>query len=152
MGKEKDMLDLFEGSAPTQLGLTELRLQKNHKHDWLILLLLAAIEPFRRYVGEDMMSDLKYTMKSDTVPAWAVPLYAVLLPIGVFILFYIRRRDVYDLHHRIIGLLFAVLITGVLTDAIKDAVGFVAGGDSNAQRQTNHTTMNVLNMEAQRQR
>ncbi|KAK6921694.1 Phosphatidic acid phosphatase type 2/haloperoxidase [Dillenia turbinata] len=105
-------------------------LAKNHKHDWLILLLLAAIEitlysiqPFRRYVGKDMMADLKYPMKSDTVPAWAVPLYAVLLPIGVFILFYVRRRDVYDLHHSILGLLFAVLIAGVLTDAIKDAVG-----------------------------
>ncbi|KAI8000101.1 Lipid phosphate phosphatase 2 [Camellia lanceoleosa] len=32
-------------------------------------------------------------------------------------------NNVYDLHHSILGLLFAVLITGVLTDAIKDAVG-----------------------------
>ncbi|EHA8589780.1 putative lipid phosphate phosphatase 3, chloroplastic [Cocos nucifera] len=33
------------------------------------------------------------------------------------------RRDVYDLHHAILGLLFSVLITGVITDALKDAVG-----------------------------
>ncbi|CAB4304106.1 unnamed protein product [Prunus armeniaca] len=32
-------------------------------------------------------------------------------------------RDVYDLHHAILGLLFSVLITAVITDAIKDAVG-----------------------------
>ncbi|CAL5396634.1 unnamed protein product [Camellia sinensis] len=50
-------------------------------------------------------------------------LYAVLLPIVVFLLFYRRRRNVYDLHHSILGLLFAVLITGVLTDTIKNAIG-----------------------------
>lgn len=103
---------------------------KNHMHDWLILLILAVIEitlflihPFYRFVGKDMMEDLKYPMKDNTVPVWAVPLYAVLLPILVFVFVYLRRRDVYDLHHGVLGLLFAVLITGVMTDAIKCAVG-----------------------------
>ncbi|KAJ7943096.1 lipid phosphate phosphatase 2-like [Quillaja saponaria] len=103
---------------------------RTHMHDWLILLLLVVIEvillvihPFYRFVSKDMMVDLKYPMKDNTVPVWAVPLYAVLLPIAIFLLFYMRRRDVYDLHHSILGLLFAVLITAVVTDAIKDAVG-----------------------------
>lgn len=103
---------------------------RNHKYDWLILLLLALLEvilfiikPFYRFVGKDMMEDLKYPMKESTVPVWAVPMYSVLLPIAIFILFYIRWSDVYDLHHSILGLLFAVLITAVLTDAIKVAVG-----------------------------
>uniref|UniRef100_A0A2P2JPX9 Uncharacterized protein MANES_14G107600 n=1 Tax=Rhizophora mucronata TaxID=61149 RepID=A0A2P2JPX9_RHIMU len=103
---------------------------KSHKHDWLILLLLVVIEiillvihPFHRFVGKDMMDDLRYPMKDNTVPVWSVPLYAVLLPIAVFLFVYIRRRDVYDLHHSILGLLFSVLITAVVTDAIKDAVG-----------------------------
>lgn len=105
-------------------------LARNHSNDWLILLLLVVIEiilyiihPFYRFVGKDMMTDLRYPMKDNTVPVWAVPMYAVLLPIVVFNLFYIRRRNVYDLHHSILGLLFAVLITGVLTDSIKNAVG-----------------------------
>ncbi|KEH44176.1 lipid phosphate phosphatase-like protein [Medicago truncatula] len=105
-------------------------LARNHIHDWLMLVLLILIEvilnvihPFRRFVGRDMMEDLRYPMKQNTVPVWAVPLYAVLLPIFVFLFFYMRRRDVYDLHHSVLGLLFAVLITGVLTDSIKDAVG-----------------------------
>jgi membrane-associated phospholipid phosphatase len=105
-------------------------LARNHLHDWLILVLLILIEvilnvihPFRRFVGRDMMEDLMYPMKENTVPIWAVPLYAVLLPITVFLFFYMRRRDVYDLHHSVLGLLFAVLITGVLTDSIKDGVG-----------------------------
>lgn len=49
-------------------------------HDWLILLLLVVIEiilfvihPFHRFVGKDMMEDLKYPMKDNTVPVWAVP-------------------------------------------------------------------------------
>lgn len=105
-------------------------LARSHKHDWLILILLAVIEiilniihPFKRFVGQDMMTDLKYPMKENTVPVWSVPLYAVLLPIAVFTLYYLRRGDVHDLHHSILGLLFAVLITGVITDSIKDAVG-----------------------------
>ncbi|XP_027161570.1 putative lipid phosphate phosphatase 3, chloroplastic isoform X2 [Coffea eugenioides] len=118
-----------------QLGTHTVRthgvtLARKHMHDWLILMLLAAIvvilnviNPFYRYVGKDMMADLKYPMKENTVPVWAVPVYAILLPMVVFLLFYLRRPDVYDLHHAILGLLFSVLVTGVITDAIKDAVG-----------------------------
>lgn len=56
------------------------RLAWDHKHDWLILLLLIVIEiilfiihPFRRFVGKDMMTDLRYPLKDNTVPVWAVP-------------------------------------------------------------------------------
>ncbi|XP_050937967.1 putative lipid phosphate phosphatase 3, chloroplastic isoform X5 [Cucumis melo] len=101
-----------------------------HLHDWFIFLLLVLIEvilylthPFYRYVGKDMMSDLKYPFKDNTVPVWAVPLYAMLLPIAVFLFVYWRRRDIYDLHHAILGLFYSVLITAVITDAIKNAVG-----------------------------
>lgn len=48
---------------------------------------------------------------------------AIILPFSVFLVYYFYRKDVYDLHHAILGLLFSVLITGVLTDAIKNAVG-----------------------------
>ncbi|XP_019160235.1 PREDICTED: lipid phosphate phosphatase 2-like [Ipomoea nil] len=103
---------------------------KHHRHDWLILLLLVVldvilnvIKPFYRFVGKDMMTDLKYPFKDNTVPVWSVPLYAGVLPIIIFVLFYLRRRDVYDLHHSVLGILFALLITAVITDSIKDAVG-----------------------------
>ena len=49
-------------------------------HDWLILMLLLVIEvvlfiihPFYRFVGKDMMTDLRYPIKDSTVPVWAVP-------------------------------------------------------------------------------
>ncbi|KAH1260724.1 putative lipid phosphate phosphatase 3, chloroplastic [Glycine max] len=93
---------------------------RTHKHDWLILLLLVliviglyVIHPFHRFVGKDMMTDLKYPLKSNTVPVWAVPIYAGLLPIVIFVVVYIQRRDVYDLHHAVL----------VFTEAIKNAVG-----------------------------
>ncbi|KAJ4822397.1 putative lipid phosphate phosphatase 3, chloroplastic [Turnera subulata] len=103
---------------------------RTHMHDWLILLLLVVlvailniIHPFYRFVGKDMMTDLRYPLKSNTVPVWAVPIYAMLLPVVIFLIVYFRRRDIYDLHHAILGLLFSVLVTAVITDAIKDAVG-----------------------------
>ncbi|KAI5353186.1 hypothetical protein L3X38_006079 [Prunus dulcis] len=108
-------------------GVKVLRI---HMHDWLILLVLAAIdlglnliEPFHRFVGEDMMTDLKYPLKDNTVPFWGVPIIAVLLPLAVILVYYFIRKDVYDLHHAILGLLFSIFITAVLTDAIKDGVG-----------------------------
>ncbi|XP_015876728.1 lipid phosphate phosphatase 2 isoform X2 [Ziziphus jujuba] len=107
-----------------------VKVAKVHMHDWLILLLLAVIdvvlnviEPFHRFVGEDMMDHLKYPLKDNTIPFWGVPIIAVLLPLFVITVYYFIRKDVYDLHQAILGLLFSVFITAVLTDSIKDAVG-----------------------------
>ncbi|KAH7571101.1 hypothetical protein JRO89_XS05G0253700 [Xanthoceras sorbifolium] len=123
------------GMRETDLGAHTIKshgasVARNHMHDWIILLLLAVIEgilftvhPFYRFVGKDMMTDLKYPFKDNTVPGWAVPIYAVLLPILVFVLIYVRRRCIFDLHHAILGLLYAVLITMVITEAIKVATG-----------------------------
>ena len=51
-----------------------------HTYDWVVLVLLAVldgvlniIEPFHRFVGSEMMTDLRYPMKDNTVPFWAVP-------------------------------------------------------------------------------
>ncbi|CAN0871429.1 Putative lipid phosphate phosphatase 3, chloroplastic [Linum grandiflorum] len=106
------------------------RVARSHLFDWLILVLLGVVEivlltihPFSRFVGKDMMVDIRYPMKDNTVPTWSIALYAVLLPVLVFIFFYFRRRCVYDLHHAILGLFFTLAITAVLTDAIKLATG-----------------------------
>ncbi|KAL6969894.1 Lipid phosphate phosphatase 2 [Sarracenia purpurea var. burkii] len=84
-----------------------------HMHDWLILLLLVVvevilnvIEPFYRFVGEDMMTDLRYPLKGNTIPIWAVPLIGILLPFAVILTYYIIRKDVYDFHHAILGSFF----------------------------------------------
>ncbi|KAF8696092.1 hypothetical protein HU200_036982 [Digitaria exilis] len=70
-----------------------------------------------------MMTDLSYPMKDNTVPFWAVPIIGIIGPMIIITAIYFKRRNVYDLHHAILGLLFSVLITAVITDAIKDGVG-----------------------------
>lgn len=57
-----------------------VRVARIHMYDWLILLLLVVvdvilnlIEPFHRFVGEGMLTDLRYPLKGNTVPFWAVP-------------------------------------------------------------------------------
>lgn len=58
-----------------------LRVARLHMHDWLILVLLVAMEailnviinPFYRFVGESMMTDLRYPLQDNTIPFWAVP-------------------------------------------------------------------------------
>ncbi|PSR89081.1 Lipid phosphate phosphatase, partial [Actinidia chinensis var. chinensis] len=121
--------------AVTQYGSYTIKshggkLARTHMHDWLILLVLALIigalnyiEPFHRFVGKEMMTDLKFPFKPDTIPFWTVRVYVGLFPCVVFLVYYISRRDIYDLHHAVLGLLLSVLITGVITDSIKDAVG-----------------------------
>lgn len=83
---------------------------RTYIYDWLILMvivvigpLLHLIHPFYRFVGKDMMTNLKYPLKSNTVPFWAVPMYSLLLPMGIFVVLYLRRRDIYDLHHALLG-------------------------------------------------
>jgi hypothetical protein len=59
-----------------------------HLYDWVVLALLVAIdvglnliEPFHRFVGEDMLTDLRYPLKKNTVPVWAVPVtYSTAFP------------------------------------------------------------------------
>ncbi|XP_038879949.1 putative lipid phosphate phosphatase 3, chloroplastic [Benincasa hispida] len=99
--------------------------------DWLMVLVLMfmyfgiyLIHPFKRFVGSDMIAHLKYPLMTVTVPFWTVPLYAVVVPIAIFLLVYMRRRDAYDLHDAILGILFSVLVTGVLTETTKNAVGW----------------------------
>ncbi|KAL9246249.1 hypothetical protein vseg_019809 [Gypsophila vaccaria] len=106
------------------------KLARKHIYDWLILVLLVAIDvglnrisPFDRYVGKDMMDGLKYPFHPNTIPFWSVYVYAVAFPIFIFLIRYLMRKDVHDLHHAILGILYAILITSVITDSIKLAVG-----------------------------
>ena len=39
----------------------------------VIEIILYVTHPFYRFVGKDMMSDLRYPLKDNTVPVWAVP-------------------------------------------------------------------------------
>ncbi|EMS54602.1 Putative lipid phosphate phosphatase 3, chloroplastic [Triticum urartu] len=96
------------------------KIARLHMYDWIILVLLAVIdgllniiEPFHRFVGKDMMTDLRYPLQGNTVPFWAVPVIGIVLPFAIFGGIYFKKKNFYDLHHGIL----------VITDAIKDGVG-----------------------------
>jgi len=100
------------GGAPPRLYLKThgARVARPHLLDWAVLAVLAAldgalnaIEPFHRFVGEDAVPGLRYPLKDNTVPVWAVPVLAVAAPVAVVAGMYVRRRNVYDLHHAILG-------------------------------------------------
>ena len=142
--------------ADIQLGCHTIRshgtkVARLHMYDWIILLCLAVldgllniIEPFHRFVGRDMMTDLRYPLKGNTIPFWAVPvcscftlnfhmtsyidvtvsmhnlflslafswlqLIAIVLPWFVFAGIYFKMKNVYDLHHGILGTLLSLHI------------------------------------------
>ncbi|KAL3691607.1 hypothetical protein R1sor_005258 [Riccia sorocarpa] len=108
------------------------QLLKHHWRDWVVIVILFVaycilnvIHGFRRYVGEyniDLLN-IKYPFKGNTIPVWSVPIYAVLFPILVFLCYFVYRRNVRDTHHAILGLLTAVLLSGVITDVLKVGVG-----------------------------
>lgn len=56
------------------------KVAREHLMDWIILVLLGIViivlnimEPFRRYIGPDMLTDLTFPLYKDTIPIWAVP-------------------------------------------------------------------------------
>ncbi|KAG2271564.1 hypothetical protein Bca52824_066119 [Brassica carinata] len=102
------------------------KVAREHLIDWIILVLLGIViivlnimEPFHRYIGPDMLTDLTFPLYQDTIPIWAVPIICILVPICIFTVYYYFGRDVYDLHHAILGIGFSCLVTGVTTDSIK---------------------------------
>ncbi|XWS50774.1 hypothetical protein CRYUN_Cryun12cG0116800 [Craigia yunnanensis] len=68
-----------------------------------------------------MMIDLKLPFHKDTIPFWAVPVFPCsITSFSYFFHILLFRKDVYDFHHAILGLLFSALLTGVIMDSIKD--------------------------------
>ncbi|XP_060215774.1 lipid phosphate phosphatase 2-like [Lycium barbarum] len=76
-------------------------------------------EPFHRFVGgSDMITDLKYPLKDNTMPFSAVLTVAIILHLLVILVVYFIKRDVYDVNQAILGLLHSILITSVIIDAV----------------------------------
>ncbi|KAI5083009.1 hypothetical protein GOP47_0002752 [Adiantum capillus-veneris] len=114
------------------LRAASYKLFRFHLHDWLALIALAVIygilnsviNPFYRYVGSPIIQDYKYPLKPNTIPGLAVPVIAIGIPLVIFIIYFLYMKDITDLHHAILGLLFTVVISAVITEAIKNALGW----------------------------
>jgi hypothetical protein len=75
------------GPPPPYLKTHGGKVARLHMLDWIVLVLLGAIdvglnliEPFHRFVGKDMLDSLLYPLKDNTVPVWAVPVRYARLP------------------------------------------------------------------------
>ncbi|CAK9870742.1 unnamed protein product [Sphagnum jensenii] len=100
--------------------------------DWVFTGVLIALEiffnwihPHERYVGEWMFvtGELRYPFKPETVPFIFLPVIALVVPMIFIVSYYIWRQNIQDLHNSTLGLFTAVLLTGVIVDAIKSGVG-----------------------------
>lgn len=74
------MREAYYGSHTHTLRSHGMTITRTHVHDWVVLIVLVivavilnVIHPFYRFVGKDMMSDLKYPLKDNTVPLWTIP-------------------------------------------------------------------------------
>lgn len=85
------------------------------------------IEPYQWaiYTGSDAeYYRYSYAHMHETVPDWMVPVVALGIPIGIFLLSYLTgRTSRVELHHACLMLVACVLTTGMLTNAIKVQVG-----------------------------
>eukprot|EP01098_Paradermamoeba_levis_P011149 TRINITY_DN4745_c0_g1_i2.p1 TRINITY_DN4745_c0_g1~~TRINITY_DN4745_c0_g1_i2.p1 ORF type:complete len:250 (-),score=42.99 TRINITY_DN4745_c0_g1_i2:150-899(-) len=104
--------------------------QKSYIADWVasvIVLILSLvvpsqITPFQKFYSTKDPA-LSYPDDPDIVPSWAAGVLAVLTPIVLFILFWIRNRQFHDLHHSLLGLLEAMTLNMLATESIKTAAG-----------------------------
>uniref|UniRef100_A0A7I4CE39 Phosphatidic acid phosphatase type 2/haloperoxidase domain-containing protein n=1 Tax=Physcomitrium patens TaxID=3218 RepID=A0A7I4CE39_PHYPA len=128
----KDSEDLIEEEIPILAELGPAALFRYHLNDWLqivlvilLWLLCFLVPPFQRHVGEKNFAtpELRYPFKSNTIPFQAVPVIAVFVPLVVIVGIFIKRRNFRDLHHALLGLLTAVALTALITDAVKVGIG-----------------------------
>lgn len=76
------------------------KVAREHLIDWIILVLLGIViivlnimEPFHRYIGPDMLTDLTFPLYQDTIPIWAVPVKYTLVPKEIISLFLFITRN-----------------------------------------------------------
>jgi membrane-associated phospholipid phosphatase len=107
-------------------------LVKHHYLSWIFVLVLVGIEiaaqlitPYKRYVSQYMFvtGELKYPLKSNTVPFEAVPVIALVIPLIFVLGLNFWKRSIRDTHHAVLGLFTAVLLTAAITDSVKDGIG-----------------------------
>jgi len=81
-----------------------------------------SVEPYHRYLPpNDPM--VTYPNKPDIVPIELLIVISLVLPIIVFLVFFLKNRSSHDLHHAFLGLMASIFITNIFTAALKMAAG-----------------------------
>ncbi|KAF8065455.1 LPP3 [Scenedesmus sp. PABB004] len=76
------------------------------------------------YIPKALLSGTSYPLRPNSVPAWSVPVLALLAPLAVLLAHGAAlRRPRAEAHHLALGLSVAVMVAGAVTNAIKCPVG-----------------------------
>jgi len=81
-----------------------------------------AFDPYIRYLPIDD-PEFSYPNLKDEVPTWALLPINIIFPIIVFLLYFVYARDFHDLHHSILGLVEALILTLFFTAVFKIFAG-----------------------------
>ena len=90
----------------------------------IILAITDRATPRAGYIRKDILYATSYPLFPNTVPSWSVPVLAVVVPAAFFAAYctvFSRRPG--HLHHLLIGLMTAVMVTGAITNCLKCPVG-----------------------------
>lgn len=125
-GSSTSLLD----SQPSPEKITWRFLLKKYMLDWFVICLLVLIDiglnvihPNQRYINSEMLKYLTFPLKHNSVPVIAIPVIALVVPITFFVIFFIFRKDIADLHQALLGLFYALALSAVVVDALKNGVG-----------------------------
>eukprot|EP00201_Polytomella_parva_P008743 CAMPEP_0175052716 /NCGR_PEP_ID=MMETSP0052_2-20121109/8513_1 /TAXON_ID=51329 ORGANISM="Polytomella parva, Strain SAG 63-3" /NCGR_SAMPLE_ID=MMETSP0052_2 /ASSEMBLY_ACC=CAM_ASM_000194 /LENGTH=611 /DNA_ID=CAMNT_0016317149 /DNA_START=192 /DNA_END=2027 /DNA_ORIENTATION=- len=83
-------------------------------------------EPRYSFVPRSILDSVSYPTRSNTVPSWSVPVYSIIGPILIFLFAKatnINNQTVQEFFRLCLTLIFAVFLTGAVTNAIKSPIG-----------------------------
>lgn len=78
---------------------------------------------FERRISQDQMVHFSYPVLPNTVSAIYLPVLSLAFPILVILFFFFWEKNIEQLHHECLGLFFAVILTWLVTNVLKNAVG-----------------------------
>jgi hypothetical protein len=90
----------------------------------LVLGITDRASPRSAYVPKAYLTASAFPLYDNSVPAWSVPVYTILVPAAVCVAYVVLwQKPRAALHHLLLGLMACVMITGALTNCIKIPVG-----------------------------
>jgi len=121
-------------SAPKRLELSWGQLAALHWRHYLglvglaiLLILSEGLDPYRHVMYSSTDSEIwkySYPLKSNQVPAWAVPTIALLSPLAFIFAWHLSGQITpLEAHHAAVAAMTCVMTTGITTNFIKCNVG-----------------------------
>lgn len=108
------------------------RVAKDNWPNWTWFVLLTSIflvtefgtTPFERHISPEAWDDLVYPLDNSTVPSYLVPVYGLLVPLLMVIIYYVWCRcEVREFHDLLFSVFINVAMTASTTNFLKEAVG-----------------------------